>query len=335
MDEKISLKAIDQYAIQVANQLGESFFSQKSLITGPEILTLCEVKQVNFFVIHDLLNAWKKESEKLKSPYFDYESKAVQDALSQFQIALSNHIAIGKVDFLPLLKRGIGQTLFLLLDPYDFYSELLDSHDELLSLKDLEDRVKYVKLNKAPLENLVHRLKAKNTDAVKGKEAFALLDQILEEVNFTPEDIEPHLLAFGKIVPADVARFYEQKQAPIPTPVIEPKPVAEVKPVEQKPTTIVINQNLFVSETKTTLADNLAKQRATRLKESLTINQKFMFTKILFHGDFEIFTEAIDKLDRFDNLSQAMRFIDDGYPDWDRESEEYEEFLEILQNRFR
>jgi hypothetical protein len=25
-----------------------------------------------------------------------------------------------------------------------------------------------------------------------------------------------------------------------------------------------------------------------------------------------------------------MRFIDDAYPDWDRESEEYEEFLEIL-----
>ena len=64
------------------------------------------------------------------------------------------------------------------------------------------------------------------------------------------------------------------------------------------------------------------------------INQKFMFTKILFHGDFEIFTEAIDKLDRFDNLNQANRFLDDGYPDWDKESEEYEEFIEIVQKRF-
>jgi hypothetical protein len=83
-----------------------------------------------------------------------------------------------------------------------------------------------------------------------------------------------------------------------------------------------------------TLADNLAKQKTVKLKESLTINQKFMFTKILFHGDFEIFSEAIDKLDRLDNLTQAMKFIDDGYPDWDIESEEYEEFIEILQNRF-
>ena len=59
-----------------------------------------------------------------------------------------------------------------------------------------------------------------------------------------------------------------------------------------------------------------------------------MFTKILFHGDFEIFSEAVDKLDRFDNLAQAMRFIEDGYPDWDKESEEYLEFLEIIEKRF-
>lgn len=333
MDEKINLKAIDQYAIQVANQLGEVFFSRKNVITGPEILTLCDVKQVNFFVLHNLLNAWKKESEKIKSPYFDYQAKPVTEALNQFQIALSNHIAIGKADFLPLLKQGISQTLYLVLDPYDFYSDTLDSKDELLSIKDLENKVKYLKINKAPLENLVIRLKEKNADTVRGKEAFALLDQILEAVNFTPEDIEPYLSSFHKIAPVDVALFYEQKHAPVIS-VSESKPLTQSKPIEQKPVSPVIGQPLLSTEPKSTLADNLAKQKITRLKESLTINQKFMFTKILFHGDFEIFTEAIDKLDRFDNLTQAMRFVDDAYPDWDRESEEYEEFLGILQNRF-
>jgi hypothetical protein len=331
MDEKISLKAIDQYAIQIANQLAESFFSRKSTITGPEILNLCTVKQVNFFVIHDLLSAWKKESEKLKSPYFDYKAKAVAEALNQFQIALSNHISIGKADFLPLLKRSVSQTLYLILDPYDFYSDLLDSKDESIAIPDLENKVKYVKINKAPLENLVSRLKEKNSDSVKGKEAFALLDQILEAVNFTPEDVELHLSVLRKIVPVDITTFYEQK----PEPAAEPKPVVVSKPTEHKPVSPIVTQPLLVVEPKTTLADNLAKQKVTRLKESLTINQKFMFTKILFHGDFEIFTEAIEKLDRFDNLAQAMRYVDDAYPDWDRESEEYEEFLEILQNRFR
>lgn len=333
MDEKISLKALNQYAIQFANQLADSFFSKKEKISGPEILSLCEIKQVNLFVINDLLSAWKKESEKMKSPYFDYESKEVLDALSQYQNTVSNHILINKVNFLPLLKRGVSQTLYLILAPYDFYSDTLDSKDsEFLYLKDLKEKVKYIKVNRAPLEKLVGHLNTRNLEVISGKEAFALLDHILEEVNFTPEDFEPYLAIFSKLSPINIDNFYEVKATqqtvpPIPkhTPVIEVK--KEIK-IESKPAPQP------VAAIKPTLADNLANQKVTRLKESLTINQKFMFTKILFHGDFEIFSEAIDKLDRFDNLSQATRFLDDGYPDWDKESEEYEEFIEIVQKRF-
>jgi hypothetical protein len=105
MDEKISLKSVDQYAIKYASQLADSFFSKQEKISGPEILSLCEVKQVNLFVISDLLSVWQQESQKLKSPYFDYEAKPVIDIINQFQNTLSNHILIGKSDFLPLLKR--------------------------------------------------------------------------------------------------------------------------------------------------------------------------------------------------------------------------------------
>ncbi|MBN8577811.1 MAG: hypothetical protein J0L66_12770 [Cytophagales bacterium] len=331
MDERIKLKAIEHYAIQAANQLAEGFFSRKARITGPEILSLCEVKQVNFFILHDLLTTWQQEVQNFKSPYFDYDAKPVAEALSQFQNTLSNHISIGKSDFLPLLKRGISQTLFLILDPYDFYAELLDSKTDPLPLAYLDNQVKYVKINKAPLEKLVARLKEKNQQALSGKEAFAWLDQILEEVNFTPEDVEPYLAVFGKIVPLQVTDFFEAKPV-----VVEPAPTppVEIKQTELKPVAPVVSTPV-TTEIKTTLADNLAKQKITRLKESLTINQKFMFTKVLFHGDFEIFTEAIEKLDRMDNMAQAQRFIDDGYPDWDREGEEYLEFLEIVQSRFR
>lgn len=333
MDEKISLKAVDQYAIQFANQLADSFFSKNEKISGPEILSLCEIKQVNLFVINDLLSAWKKESEKMKSPYFDYENKAVTEALAQYQNTVSNHILINKANFLPLLKKGVSQTLYLILAPYDFYSDTLDNKDsEFLYLKALKEKVKYIKVNRAPLEKLVEHLSTRNLDVISGKEAFALLDHILEEVNFTPEDFDPYLTAFNKLSPVNIESFYEVKSSqPTVQPTIKTIPTIEVKKevlVESKP------MHQPIATPKPTLADNLANQKVTRLKESLTINQKFMFTKILFHGDFEIFTEAIDKLDRFDNLSQANRFLDDGYPDWDKESEEYEEFIEIVQKRF-
>lgn len=334
MDEKISLKAVDQYSINVANQLADAFFSRKEKISGSELLTLCEIKQVNLFVVNDLLTVWKQETEKIKSPYFDYEAKPVAEALIQFQNTVSNHILINKTNLLPLLKKGVSQTLFLILAPYDFFSNTLDKKEgEVIRTRDLKETVKYIKTNRAPLEKLVGHLEERKLESIAGKEAFALLDHILEEVNFTPEDVEPYLSAFNKLVPVSIDKFYETKVVQV---VPEPKqePIIEVKVVETKTVTQSISVDNSSTSSKPTLADNLAKQKMTRLKESLTINQKFMFTKILFHGDFEIFSEAIDRLDRFDTLAQATRFLDDGYPDWDKESEEYEEFIEIVQKRF-
>jgi hypothetical protein len=332
MDDKINLKSVDQYAQQHALLLVNSFFSKKNKITGPEILQLSAIKQVNFFIVHDLLSAWKKESEKLKSPYFDYEATAVNEALVAFQNTLSNHILIGRQDFLPLLTKAVSQTIYLILDPYDFYSDTLDKKEGgTVITSDLKGEVKYIRINRAPLEKLVTRLEEKKLESISGNEAFAMLDQILEEVNFTPEEIEPYLQAFNQVVPLKAENFYEVKTAP--PPVAPPTPIWRPEIKTSTETQRVVSPSAQ-TEVKQTLADDLANKKIIRLKDNLTINQKFMFTKILFHGDFEIFSEAIDKLDRFDNLTQAIRFIDDAYPDWDKESEEYLEFIEIVEKRF-
>jgi hypothetical protein len=330
MDEKINLKSVDHYAQQYALYLVNSFFSKKNHITGPEILQLSAVKQVNLFVIRDLLIAWKKESEKLKSPYFDYENTEVRDALVVFQNTLSNHIHIAKDHFLPLLSRAVGQTIYLILDPYDFYSDTLDRKEGgSLATSDLKNEVKYIKINQAPLEKLVARLEEKNQASITGNEAFAILDQILEEVNFTPEEVDSYLSLFNAVVPLKTEDFYETK--PLPPP---PVPRVTTPPTTPTNSPVAIVHTAKDKEVKQTLADDLAKKKIMLLKQNLTINQKFMFTKILFHGDFDVFSEAIDQLDRFDNLLQAMRYIDDAYPHWDRESEEYLEFIELVEKRF-
>lgn len=328
MDEKISLKSVDQYAQQYALHLVNSFFSKQNKITGPEILQLSSIKQVNLFVVRDLLAAWKKENEKLKSPYFDYEAHAVNEALVAFQNILSNHILIDRQYFLPLLTKAVSQTIYLILDPYDFYSDAIDQREAgSVSTSDLKSDIKYIKINAAPLEKLVTRLEEKKMESISGNEAFATLDRILEEVNFTPEEIEPYLQLFNQVVPLKVENFYEVKPPISSVPVSKPVLIPSAETQRSVPPTVQ-------KEIKHTLADDLAKKKIVRLKDNLTINQKFMFTKILFHGDFEIFSEAIDKLDRFDNLVQAMRFIDDAYPDWNKESEEYLEFVEIVEKRF-
>lgn len=318
MDEKINLKAVDQYAEAFALNVCDSFFQKKDRIAGPEILTITSIKQVNLLVIRELMLTWKQEIEKSKSPYFDYQAKEVKEALVNYQNILSNHISIARKDFAPLLKRATTHALFLILDPYDFYAETLD-RPAGLRVEDLRAELKYIKVNQEPLVRLLDKLSEKKEEVHSGNEAFALLDRILEEVNFTPEELDGFILQFSEVHPLVVEKFYSLNPAP------------EKKPEKESVAPQIVTEPQ--KEIKT-VADELAKQKSVRIKDNLTINQKFMFTKILFHGDFEIFTEAIDKLDRFDDLKQALKFIDESYPEWDREGEEYEEFMEVVKKRF-
>jgi len=323
MDEKISPKAIEQYSLEYAAKLGSQFFDKKEKITGAEILTLCEIKQVNLFVIRELMNIWKNESEKIKSPYFDYQAAEVREVLLQFQNVLSNHIAIGREDFLPLLQAAVVKTIHLIVTPYDFYSETLDRYGKgYLKTATLKNEVKYLKINKSPLEKLVVKLEEQNLQLITGNEAFGMLDHILEEVNFTPEDFDGYLTQFSKLVPLKIERLYEPKNLL--------KPFEPAKPEQTK-----IFAEQASKQPKPTPTQNTPKQKVNKLKDGLTINQKFMFTKILFKGDFEIFSEAIDQIDTLPSLNHALAHLGEYYPEWDRESEEYEEFIEVLEKRFR
>jgi len=311
MEEKISPKAIDVYSNNFASKLADSFFQRKEKINGQEILSLCEIKQVNLLVVKELMRLWNAEQQKWQSPFFDYGAEAVQKSREQFKNTLSNNILISKKDFLPLLKLAVSQTLFLVLAPYDFFSNVLDSRGNgLIKVADLKNETRYLKINKAPLEKLVEKLEERKSDVITGNEAFALLDHILEEVNFTPEDIDGYIAAFSKSIPLNVEQLFAQE-----TP----------REVKRPPS---LKESVSVS------AEEEPKRKEFRIKDSLTINQKFMFTKILFSGDFEVFSEAVARFDRFRNLNEALSYIDENYSQWDKDSEEFEEFLSILQRKF-
>jgi hypothetical protein len=314
MEEKISIRAIEHYSNQFASKLADSFFQKKEKVNGKEILSFCEIKQVNLFVVKELMQLWNLESEKWQSPFFNYESLEVQEVVAQFKNVLSNNISIRKKDFVPLLKAAVSQTLFLILAPYDFYANALDQKKGLVRVDELKNETRYLKINQRPLEKLVEKLEMRKADVIMGNEAFGMLDHILEEVNFTPEDIDSHIATFSKVISLQIESLFEVK---------ETKPAeSQPRPLPRAATATVNNNN---KEEKT---------NEFRIKDSLTINQKFMFTKMLFSGDFEIFTEAIERLDNLDSLKQVTNYINDNYPHWDRESEEFEEFMAVVQRKF-
>lgn len=310
MEEKISTKAIDQYSNAFALKLADSFFQKTEKINGKDILSFCAIKQVNLLVIQELMRVWNVEGEKWRSPFFNYDSVEVQEVMAQFKNVLSNNILISKKDFLPLLKTAVSQTLFLILAPYDFYANTLDQKKGLVRVEELKNETRYLKINQRPLEKLVEKLELRKSDIITGNEAFGMLDHILEEVSFTPEDIDGHIAAFSKVIPLQIENLFELR---------------ENKPAEtrQQPKLAAV------------ATDNKQERKNEfRIKDSLTINQKFMFTKMLFSGDFEIFTEAIERLDNLESLKQITNYINENYPHWDRESEEFEEFMAVVQRKF-
>lgn len=335
MEDKIRTDEIKRYCKDFSKAVTNTFFKNKEKINGQEILSFCQVRQVNLLIIYELMKTWASEIQKLKSPYFDYNAKPVQEALVQFQNMLSNHISISQVDFTPLVEKATYKTLSLIISPYDFYSSILDNQgEEIIKVTDMKQQIKYLKINSAPLEHLLNKLiNEKQVDVISGKETFALLDTILEEVNFSPEDPDIYLAEFSKILKISLADFYEPAVTVVPA----AKKIVAMPPPKKLPQPHVqttLYDQLSPSDPKPTLADNFQKKKIAKLKDSLSINQKFMFTKMLFNGDFEIFSQAIERIDMMDNLKQAMSYLGNDYPEWDNESEEYQEFLLMVQKRF-
>ena len=339
MNQKVSIKKLEQYAAAFNERVLETFFSKKARISGKEILELTPVGQVNLLVIHALMMKWKNETSRLKSPHFDYEHQEVKEAFVQFANLLSKHISVSREDFSPLLETATADTLSLILSPYDYYANALDTGGQgKVSVTELKNLVRYLKINKAPLEKLVLRTSAgpSVTTSLTGREAFGLLDAVLEEEGFSPDDPETHLKIFSQVIPVTLQDLLEApKMVQKPEPVVTQTKVNTVK--KSPPAASATQTSLYdelPKESRPTLADNFQKQKINSLKESLSINQKFMFTKLLFNGDFDLFGQAVERLDMMDNMQQVTRFLDLDYPEWDRSSEEFQEFISMVERRF-
>jgi hypothetical protein len=322
MDEKISLEAIALYSDAYAEKVLKRAFASKEKINGQDILSLCDVQQINLFIVRDLFKGWKEETKKLKSPYFEYEHPEVKEALEAFMGTLSTHIAIDRQHFGPLLKKAVSQAVLVVLDPYDYFSMLVSGTNNKLDVSGFREEIKYLKINKGPLERMLQKLEEKKLKEVSGNEAFAILDTILEEVSFTPDDVDPYVEKFSIVEKLDPEKFYVKKNPPAPV-VVKAAPANTPKPVkaETQPQPAKVNT---VNST----------QKIQRIKERLTINQKFMFTKVLFKGDFEIFSKAIDELDQQNTMPDALKSLEKHYTSWDKESSEFHEFMEIVERRF-
>ena len=100
---KLDLSAIEKYGQQYAAKVCDDFFNRTATINGQQILKLSNVAQVNMFVVSDLFERWKADSEAFKSPYFNFEHEDVKAALKTFMNTASQNIMVKREDFEQML----------------------------------------------------------------------------------------------------------------------------------------------------------------------------------------------------------------------------------------
>ncbi len=163
MDRQLDTASVSAYCDALSNLLISNFYEDHEVITGPELLKLTNVEQLNLLLAKQLFNNWKKEVGKLESPYFNYNNPEVEQAYKHFVNTLSQNISIKERDFAPLLRQSIEDVIVLSLCPYKYFKEkLLVGLQGKVSLEELKESKKYIKLNTFLIDELIKKYEGFN-----------------------------------------------------------------------------------------------------------------------------------------------------------------------------
>lgn len=332
MESNINFTEISKYSKSFADSAIDHFFENKSNINGEEILNFTPVQQVNLFIIYELLNLWKEENRKLESPYFDYSSSEVQEALKKLMNSLSRNIRIKSEDLKPLLLNATEKALLLIFSPYQFYKNEIDRPEKAkLKFAQLEELKKYVKVNKHLLIHYIDRLNAENIEEIFNDDAIRIFDEVCENMKESPDDFESFIPQFSKVAPLNINLFYRESE----------EGQIHSKHYEEQEGDVVVPEINSLNETwhkeVETLADIHEKRQIDGIRKNITINQRFMFVNELFEGNADEFESVVNFLDNCDKKADAIGFIEANCIEakgWDRTTEEVQEFILIINKRF-
>jgi hypothetical protein len=113
-------------------------------------------------------------------------------------------------------------------------------------------------------------------------------------------------------------------------------PVSEIKTSEAaivadkfNPAPELYEEQIASSKTEKDLSDQLKTKPITSLSEAIGIGEKFLFIGEIFNGDKEAYAQALSRLDKVENLNDAMAIIM-SHTDVKPENEAVVQLLELV-----
>lgn len=353
MSVRVNLPKSESYSVALAEKLTSEFFSNNLTISGSQIVRFCKIEQVNFFVLKVLMDKWKEETTKLRSPYFDYENEDVKNGVEVFLNILSNHILIKKEFFRPLLQKAIYESIIYIINPKEYLkTELLQSGQNIEGLK---KNLKFFKVHKRFSESIINKIKPDTHES-----EFNEMASLYSEHSDYFDSIQPILEQFSSLLVINPKEFILEEQV-TPVKVEERKeevsnvkksvdipPVLETTSTSQAPAKENTTLNQTFSRSQLTLNDMLKQQNVSGsginvktkifdIKSAIPLNQKFIFISELFSGHSGEYEAALTELNNCSELEEAKHLLKDKYLPkwkWDLNRKSVQDFFEIVSRKF-
>lgn len=213
MEDKYNQLSIEQYSRNLAKHLCDRYFAANQTINGQQLISFSPVKQINLFVIKELLISWNKEMANLKSPYFDFEDQDVKEALKQFMNVLSRKILIKRPHFEPLLQKAIKDTVALVVNPVYILEEKFLNVQENPTAAKLQEHLKYLDLNKSVFTDFLATLPAETLNRFTVQQQFRQYLAAQQTSLATADDL---LRELNALLPVTKTDLLEKSAAPAP-----------------------------------------------------------------------------------------------------------------------
>ncbi|RDC65268.1 hypothetical protein [Adhaeribacter pallidiroseus] len=374
MKDKYNQISVERYSRQLAKVFSDHYFSASETVNGQQLIHFSPIKQVNLFLIKELLQQWNNEMANLKSPYFDFENEDVKEALVQFMNVLSRKILIRRPHFEPLLVKSIADTFYWVLDPVTTFEQKFLQTPDALSSDTLISQIKYLSLDKELIRGFINTLPKKSKSKeyiIKEFEEYlenhaterTKLEVLLTEFNAllaikaedilieTPAPAVPTTTRTVDEITVSPERFTPQPPAAVP--VSQPKapetvPVSSVSRAngvaegnlneryKAERATPTLNDQ-FLKPEVANIATNQMSKKIESLKDSISINQRFSFINELFNGENMEYYQAIQALDKLEDASQAKNFVTQDLAsryNWTRKEEHVNKLLRLIDRKF-
>lgn len=215
MLHKFNVSALNDYSQQFAQKVCDDFFAHNSTASGQHILNLTTIPQVNLFVISSLYDKWKADAEAFKSPFFDFESSEVKEALKQFMNVVSRKISVKREQLEPVLVEATKDTLVLLIDPNSYFNEIFRNQPNFTVTADtIQQLRKYIRFNKFVPQSIAEAMS--DRAFVYVNQAIEWSEQAITQRASEADSIEQWAAVFSEKVPLDPASLLKKTNRPEP-----------------------------------------------------------------------------------------------------------------------